>query len=151
MMHIIARRPAYGSCFGYVTLSHATRLEHYLAAHVVEAARISSWLRRNCDRVALLYEIHVDAAERGHGHGAAMLNEFLREAQQARADIIILVADAEQPQEAGFVLDEWYRSAGFSRVTNTSSGTLMAFPADQAVLLSNHIGTSQLTLLPPSS
>jgi GNAT superfamily N-acetyltransferase len=132
-MKKIAINKPYCSAAGYVVSSRRKELGDYLIEKDCdEHEPIASWLKEDCVKVALLESIYMDETERGNGYGTQLLKDFIEAAEDAGADVVLLIADTGEHQEDGFDLVEWYERHDFRSISRTEFGPLMVNPSDMA-------------------
>jgi N-acetylglutamate synthase-like GNAT family acetyltransferase len=143
-MQHIDQSLAFGGASGYVVESSREQVRNYLGDFTDQAPKIAAWLTARVGYVGVLKNLNVDEEARGQGTGTRLLEGFLDEALQHQAGAVILIADADEKQQAGFDLEHWYASHDFTAVMPTSAGPVMVFPSDLGERLKEDLALAQL-------
>jgi GNAT superfamily N-acetyltransferase len=119
-----------GNIAGYVVDSNQEQLCNWLKNYSEDSNRISSFIEKNCNRVAIAKNLNVDESSRGKGIGRDLLVNFLNEAENFGADAVVMISDKGESQNAGFSLKKFYENNDFFSVIDTNAGPFMVFPSE---------------------
>lgn len=126
--------PAYG--VGFIVSAAHPRVAGYLQAFTGQSTTVSETLSVVHAKVGILETIRIpDESRRGAGYGKWILAEFMARCRAEEVSVILLIADVEEDQCAGFDLAAWYQRQGFSEVLPTAHGPLYAYPKEAAAAL----------------
>jgi hypothetical protein len=75
--------------------------------------------------ISILENINININYRGMGKGKELYSEYERWAVMNQCQYSILVSDKGEKQLDGFVLDNWYRSLGYTKIANLSDNSVM--------------------------
>lgn len=112
-----------GSAEGYVTDDPNTITNWFMYRHDVYDASIIEMILSEYEIVAFLNNINVGEESRGAGLGNRLLSQFEDKAMDLGAQAIILFADINEDQVAGFDIEKWYKSKGYEEI-HPSEGLL---------------------------
>lgn len=144
-MKHIDQSEEFGEASGYVVESCREQVRNYLSEFTDHAPKIADWLREHIGFVGILKNLNVNEEARGQGVGTQLLEGFLVDALHHQAGAVILIADAAESQQDGFILERWYASYDFATVMSTGSGPLMVFPCDLGERLKEELHLPQLS------
>lgn len=124
-MHNIEIMEPYGSAYGYVVDLTEDNFWNMLDDYKVEDDPEVLAALKPYQSIAVLKNINVDEEARGKGYGNHLMGEFIDEASNRGAEIILLIADKAEAQAEGFNLVQWYEGFGFRILKQTVAGPLM--------------------------
>lgn len=75
--------------------------------------------------ISILENINIDKDYRGKGKGKELYLEYERWSMMNECQYSMLVSDKGEQQLEGFVLDNWYKSLGYSKIANLSGNSVM--------------------------
>lgn len=132
MFNSIAEENEFGSIEGY-SVSHTDEnykifLDDNLEDKVFLKNLIDYINLKGFENLSVIKNINVEEEFRGQGIGQDLLSGAID-----CADIVLLVSDKYEYQLKGFVLDKFYESSDFKKISETSAGSLMCYPSSVAI------------------
>ncbi len=132
MQHMIDLDSDNGNVFGYAISTRLPNIGHYLADFTPQSEAIAAHLQAAAPCAALIKNMNVDEDARGQGEGNQLMCEFMDDAGDFGAEVMLLVADTGEDQQEGFNLVTWYEGFDFETVLITNAGPLMVYPPEAA-------------------
>lgn len=112
---------------GYVTNTYSERVVNWFTnRHKINPEKTIDYIKENFERISFLNNMNIfDDEDRGKGYGKEIMEQFIDEAYDNGAEIIILYADLQESQEEGFDLVKFYEKYGFDVIERYTDGVLM--------------------------
>jgi len=128
-----------GSVLAYVLDHREDYYKEFIRKYTMDkktADMIVKFFEENKQDLLVIRNIQVAEDKRGQGLGSFFLKGAMH---SARVPLTMLISDKTEKQKKGFKLDDFYKSNGFVKITETGFGQFMVYPKQKALQLKEYL------------